>query len=102
MGQPHDLVVKFGVFYFSSLGLDPGRRPTPFIGGHAWQQLTYKMEEDWHRLAQGESSSAKRGEKREWTTDILNNMDISLKRYAQWKNSYTKEHILCDSTSMKF
>lgn len=38
----------------------------------------------------------------EQTTDMHNTMDEFQKHYAEWKKSNTKNHVLCDSTYMKF
>ena len=34
-GQPHGLVVKFGMLHFGSLGSVSRHGPTPLVGGHA-------------------------------------------------------------------
>ena len=60
-GQPHGLVVEFGMLHFSSLGSDPGHRLTPLIGRAV---AATHMQKIWGRLAQmlaqGESSSGKK------------------------------------------
>ena len=48
-GQPHGLVVKFGILCFSGLGLVPGCGPTPLLGSHVVRAAHIQIEEDWHR-----------------------------------------------------
>ena len=40
--------------------------------------------------------------KKEWTTDICNNMDASQTHYAKWKKSDTKDDTLCYFIYMTF
>ena len=56
---------------FGSLGLVPGHRPTPLIGGHAVvvNHIQNRGRVAW-MLAQGESSSAKTNQPKKWITDL--------------------------------
>lgn len=53
-GQPHGLVVKFGMLCFSSLGSVPQCRLTPLISGHAVVATHIQNRGRWEqKLAQG-------------------------------------------------
>ena len=62
-GQPHGLVVKFGMLCFSSPGLVPRHGPTPLSSGHAVVATHIQNRGRLAQmLAQGESSSGKKKE----------------------------------------
>ena len=57
--SPSGLLVEFSMLCFGSSGLVPRCGPIPLISGHAVVTTHIHKEEDWHQMAQGESSSAK-------------------------------------------
>ena len=63
--QPHGLVVKFSTLCFGSPGSDPGCSPTALISGHAMAATHIKNRGRLAQtLAQGESSSVKKEERK--------------------------------------
>ena len=64
-GQPHGLVVNFGMLCFSGLCSVPGHEPILFMGGHAVVATHIQIRGRLAQmLAQGKSSSAKKERKK--------------------------------------
>ena len=71
-GRPQGLVAKFGTLCFSGPGSVPGCGPIPLVSGHAVEVThTQNRERLAQMLAQGESSSPKRKQKKKRKTESI-------------------------------
>ena len=92
-GQPHDLVVKFGMLLFGGLASVPRCGPTPLVSSCA-VVVTHMQKRGRlaQMLAQGESSSAKNQTKQKQNNQKTQIKDSGSSANPKW-NRYKEKHI---------